>query len=169
MQRKAPEQRSSPRFGYTSLSCFTISIDPYAVSKYSPQHAAEHVVGTRRNEWTPVVLFIDVGDSIVFTGMESHETELIAGLHPEGVAAWKSELNEEGFTVTFDRPGAYVYKCHVHLGAGMYGAIVVGPQVPENLEAIDNAESALPAEQRFIERVVARMKREIDRRQRAQR
>jgi plastocyanin len=133
----------------------------------SAAQAEEHIVATRGNQWLPAIVFIDVGDSIVWTGMTTHETELVDGLHPEGAQLWRSELNEEGFSATFDEPGAYIYKCHVHLGAGMFGAVVVGPVVPENLAAIDAAESVLDTERVFVQRVVARMKREINRRERA--
>lgn len=135
----------------------------------SAAHAEEHVVATRGNQWSPSVAFIEVGDSVVWTGMTSHETALIDGLHPTGVMSWGSELNQEGFRVTFDQPGAYIYKCHVHLGAGMLGAIVVGPIVPANLEALEAAVATLEHERVFAQRVVGRLKREIERRQRAQR
>lgn len=135
----------------------------------SAAQAAEHVIATRGNQWLPAILFIDVGDSVVFTGMATHETELMDGLHPEGVELWRSELDEEGFTVTFDEPGGYVFKCHVHLGAGMFGAVVVGPTVPHNLAALEAAESVFDTERVFVRRVVGRLKREINRRERARR
>ena len=135
-----------------------------AVICVSPALAEDHVIATRGSQWNPIVIFIGIGDSVVFAGMASHETELVAGLHPEGAALWGSELDEEGFRVTFDAPGAYIYKCHVHLNAGMVGAIVVGPTEPANLAAIDRAAAALGEERRSVQRVVARMKREIDRR-----
>ena len=132
----------------------------------SPGRAEDHVIATRGSQWNPIVAFIDAGDSVVFTGMASHETELVAGLHPEGAPAWGSELDEEGFRVTFDQPGAYIYKCHVHLNAGMVGAIVVGAIEPAHLSAIDAAVAMLGEERRIVQRIVARMKREIDRRAR---
>lgn len=133
----------------------------FCASTASP---AEHEILTRGNQWSPSVIFIEPGDSLVWTGMTGHETELVADLHPRGVASWRSELNEEGFRATFDLPGAYIYKCHVHLSAGMIGAVVVGSIPPENLAAIDAALAALGEERVFIQRVVARMKREIERR-----
>ena len=135
-----------------------------AVFYVSAACAEDHRIATRGSQWNPIVTFIEAGDSVVFVGMASHETELVAGLHPDGAELWGSELDEEGFRVTFDTPGAYIYKCHVHLNAGMIGAIVVGSAAPSNLDAIDIAVESLGAERRAVQRVVARMKREIDRR-----
>lgn len=119
---------------------------------------------TRGNQWTPIILFIDAGDSVTWVGMSGHETELIEGMGPENAMLWRSELDEEGFTVTFVEPGAYVYKCHVHLPAGMIGAIVVGEGQPHNLADIDAALLTLGEERAQVERVVARTKRMLARR-----
>ena len=43
----------------------------------------------------------------------------------------------ENFTITVGKEGAYVYQCTPHVGAGMVGAIVVGNDVPSNLEAVE--------------------------------
>lgn len=124
-------------------------------------YAVDHEVRTRGNQWAPNVLFIDPGDSVVWVGMTGHETELIEGMAPEDAMLWRSELHEEGFRVTFVVPGAYIYKCHVHLGAGMIGAIVVGPGEPANLAQIDTALANLEQGRAFIGRAVARMKRAV--------
>ena len=107
------------------------------------------------------MLFIEPGDSVVWVGMEKHETELIGGMGPEDAMLWRSEIGEEGFRVTFVEPGAYVYKCHVHLNAGMIGAIVVGDGQPANLSEIDNALETLEQGRVAVSRVIARMKREV--------
>ncbi len=80
---------------------------------------------------------------------------------PEDAVLWRSELHEEGFRVTFALPGAYIYKCHIHLPAGMIGAIVVGNGTPENLDEIDKALETVGAGRAAIRRVIARMKREL--------
>ena len=126
-----------------------------------PSYAADHEIDTRGNQWQPTVLFIEPGDSVTFVGMSGHETELIDGMAPEDAMLWRSELHEEGFRVTFTLPGAYIYKCHVHLQAGMVGAVVVGDGVPENLPEIDSALETVQAGRAAVRRVVARMKREV--------
>lgn len=134
-----------------------------AVASLCPvsSYAADHEIRTRGSQWAPIVLFIEPGDSVTWVGMSGHETELIEGMGPENAMLWRSELDEEGFRVTFVMPGAYVYKCHVHLRAGMIGAIVVGDGVPENLDEIDAALETLGQGRSAARRVVAQMKREI--------
>lgn len=126
--------------------------------------AAKHEVRTRGNQWIPVVLFVEPGDTVVWVGMEGHETALVEGMGPEDAMLWRSELGEEGFEVTFVLAGAYIYKCHVHLNAGMIGAIVVGGGDPPNIAEIDAAIPQLGDERPFVERTVARMKRALARR-----
>lgn len=128
----------------------------------APAGAEQHEINTRGSQWAPVVLFIEPGDSIVFRGMDSHETELIEGMGPEGAVLWRSELDEEGFTVTLDVPGAYVYKCHVHMNAGMVGAVVVGDA--HNLAALKAAVSEVETGRPFVQRVLGRLERELRRR-----
>ena len=129
---------------------------------FCPAYAADHEISTRGNQWAPVVLFIEPGDSVTWVGMSGHETELIEGMAPEDAMLWGSDLHEEGFRVTFVVPGAYIYKCHIHLQAGMIGAIVVGAGVPANLAEIDSAIETVESGRPAVRRVVARMKREID-------
>ena len=51
---------------------------------------------------------------------------------PEGVAAFKSKINDE-FTVTVTEAGVYGVKCTPHYGMGMVALIVAGD--PVNLDA----------------------------------
>jgi len=104
-----------------------------------PLRAEEHIVRTRRMEWLPSVLFIQPGDTVVWYGMQIHETELIEGMGPDGGTQWDSLIGAEGFKVTFNAPGAYIYSCDVHMNGGMVGAIVVGDVEPSNLAVIDAA------------------------------
>jgi plastocyanin len=126
--------------------------------------AAEHEIRTRANQWVPVVLFVEPGDTIVWRGMEGHETELIEMMGPENVAIWDSDLDDEGFSVTLDVEGAYIYKCEIHLNAGMVGAIVVGRGEPQNLAALETSLAEVDVGRDFVQRVFARMSREIKRR-----
>lgn len=98
---------------------------------------------------------------MTWVGMSGHETELIDGMGPENAMLWRSDLSEEGFRVTFVQPGAYIYQCHVHLNAGMIGAIVVGAEEPQNLTEIDAALAQLDQGRAAVQRVVARMKRAL--------
>ena len=126
--------------------------------------AEEHIVRTRRTEWVPSVLFIQPGDTVVWKGMRSHETELITGMGPDGAFAWDSEIDAEDFTVTFDVEGAYIYSCDIHMNFGMVGAIIVGDSQPMNLASIDAALPAVEVGQQAVRRIIDRVKRALARR-----
>lgn len=129
-----------------------------------PAHAEEHIVRARRAEWVPSVLFVQPGDTVIWQGMRSHETELIEGMGPAGAFAWNSEIDAEGFRVTLDEEGAYIYSCDIHMTFGMVGAIVVGDGRPENLAEIDGALPTVEVGQVFVGRIIERMKRALRRR-----
>jgi pseudoazurin len=126
--------------------------------------AEEYVVRTRRTEWIPAVLFIQPGDTIIFQGMRTHETMLIEGMGPAGGETWRSALDAEGFSVTLNAEGAYVYSCDIHINGGMVGAVVVGDAMPTNLDAIDAALDNIEHGRVFVERIIGRMKRALARR-----
>jgi pseudoazurin len=159
----------SPARGMLSARCPKVAVAlcwgaSLAAVGVAPAVAREYEIGTRGNQWAPAVLFIAPGDTVVWRGMSGHETELFDGMSPPQADYWMSALGEEGFSVTFSTEGAYIYKCHTHLSAGMVGAIVVGDGPPQNLEAIDAAVRELDVGRAFVQRIVERMKREWRRR-----
>jgi len=127
-------------------------------------HAEEHTIRTRRMQWVPDVLFVQPGDTIIWSGMRGHETMLLPGMGPAGGDSWRSELDAEGFRVTLTEEGAYVYSCDIHINGGMVGAIVVGDATPANLGAIDAAVANINAGKIFVERAIGRLKRALERR-----
>ncbi|MGH8612652.1 MAG: plastocyanin/azurin family copper-binding protein [Gammaproteobacteria bacterium] len=130
-------------------------------SLYCMQALAEDlVVKAAATEFKPLVVFAQPGDTVTWTNMLSHDTVSLAGMIPEGAAAWQSK-NSENFTVTLEKEGAYVYKCTPHMAQGMLGAIVVGPTQPDNLAAIDDAVKAIKANKNMVERVVRKLKKEV--------
>jgi len=147
----------------TTLLTLPLSAALLALS-IPPAYAEEHIVRTRRAEWVPSVLFIQPGDTVIWQGMRSHETELITGMGPEGAFAWDSEIDAEGFRVTLDVEGAYIYSCDIHMNYGMVGAIIVGDGQPANLAAIDAALPTVEVGSQFVSRIIDRMKRTLARR-----
>lgn len=109
-------------------------------------------------QWKPAVLYIQPGDRVVFRQMTGHDTETVAGMIPEGAEGWKSQLGEEGYSVTLEVPGAYVYKCNPHVSMGMLGAIVVGDLPPTNLEQI----KASPDNKGMIGRTVRKLEEALN-------
>lgn len=118
------------------------------------QHEIQGVV----TQWRPLVLFVQPGDQIVFKQMAGHDTATIDGMFPEGAQAWQSKLGEEGYSVTLDIPGVYIYKCTPHVGLGMIGAIVVGDSTPHNLPALE----AHPQNKGMIGRAIRKLKQALD-------
>jgi plastocyanin len=129
-----------------------------------PAGAADHVVKTRRTEWIPTVLFVQPGDTVIWQEMRGHETALVDGMGPPGAATWDSMLDAEGFSIKLTVEGAYIYTCDIHINGGMVGAIVVGDGEPSNLAAIDAALPRVEVGRIFVERIIGRMKRELERR-----
>jgi pseudoazurin len=153
------ERNNILKVAWALLACATL-----ATLSIPPTHAEEHIVRTRRAEWVPSVLFIQPGDTVIWQGMNSHETELIEEMGPAGATAWDSEIDAEGFRVTLETEGAYIYSCEIHMNFGMVGAIVVGDGQPQNLAAIDAALPAIEVGRVFVSRTIDRMKRALSRR-----
>ena len=77
---------------------------------------------------------IDVGDTIKWWPTnKGHNVEFVGG--PDGFnLPSKSGLNKE-VSITFDKPGVYIYVCTPHKVMGMIALVVVGGDV-SNKEAI---------------------------------
>lgn len=96
----------------------------------------------------PAVLKIAPGDTVKFVPVDKgHNAEAIKDLSPEGGPSFKGKLNEE-FSVTFDVPGAYGYKCLPHFAMGMVGLIVVG-DTPANIDTLKSAKMPGKARETF--------------------
>lgn len=82
----------------------------------------------------PALVQIAPGDTVTFVPTDKgHNAETIAGMLPEGAAAFKGKMGKE-IAVTFEAPGAYGIKCAPHLAMGMVAMVVVGDDTG-NLEA----------------------------------
>lgn len=89
------------------------------------------------------------GDTIKFIPTDKgHNVELIKGMLPEGVAEFKSKMNEE-FVLTVEKEGVYGVKCTPHYGMGMVALIEVGTAA--NMEAAKAVKHNGKAKQRFEE------------------
>lgn len=98
----------------------------------------------------PHFLQIAVGDTVKFIPTDKgHNAETIKDMFPEGGNQFKGKINEE-FSVTFEVPGAYGYKCAPHFAMAMVGLIVVGED-PANLDAIVNARGPAKVKDAFAE------------------
>lgn len=95
----------------------------------------------------PAFLNVAVGDTVVFLPTDKgHNVQSIKGMLPDGVEAFKSEMNAE-YTLTLDQEGVYGIKCTPHYAMGMIGLIQVG--APVNLEEANGIKQKGKAKKRF--------------------
>lgn len=110
-----------------------------------------HVVTAQGLKFEPLVINIQVGDTVAWENMSSHDTQSMEGLIPAGAEPWHSGMGEN-FQHTFTVEGIYVYKCTPHFGAGMGGAVIVGN--PVNLAEI-KATKVKGAGKRLVKKAIA--------------
>lgn len=91
--------------------------------------AEDHVIQELNNGpegafvYSPSYIQIKAGDTVTFTPTDQgHNSESV--FMPAGATAWKSEISQP-LTVTFTKPGVYIYQCTPHKLFGMVGVIVV--------------------------------------------
>lgn len=116
-------------------------------------HAETHQVSVQGMAYKPLVVVAEPGDEVSWSsGMNTHNTQSIEDMIPEGAESWKSEMSQS-YTYTFEEEGIYVYKCAPHIGSGMGGAIIVGE--PKNLDEIKESMGDLKgAEKRLAKKAV---------------
>ena len=125
--------------------------------------ANERVVRGIGMEWKPSVTFAQPGDQIKFIGTIGHDSESIQGMVPSGSKNWKSKMGEEGFTVTLETEGLYIFKCNPHVAVGMFGAIVVGDatQIPTNFDRVQENLSKVRIGKNAVKKVLGRVERAV--------
>ena len=87
--------------------------------------AADATVGAVGVKFEPLVVYVEPGEKVSWTGMAGHNVETLGAMIPEGGVELNTELGED-VTVQFDTPGIFVYKCTPHWGTRMGGIVVVG-------------------------------------------
>lgn len=87
------------------------------------------------------------GDTIVFLPTDKgHNAETMKGMLPEGVATFKSKMNEE-YSMTVESEGLYGIKCTPHYAMGMVALVQVGAAV--NLDEAAAVKQKGKAKERF--------------------
>lgn len=135
-------------FATTLMAALTLAglAIPAVAADYQIQMLNKGVAGAMVFE--PNFLAIQPGDTVTFVPTDkSHNVENIKDMLPDGVAPFKSKANEE-FTMTFDVPGLYGFKCTPHFAMGMAGMIAVGDELP-NLDAAKAAKVPNKAKERL--------------------
>jgi pseudoazurin len=111
--------------------------------------AADHVVQELNNGpdgafiFSPSYILIQPGDTVTFTPTDQgHNSESV--FLPDGATPWKAEISQP-LTVTYTKPGVYIYQCTPHNLFGMVGVIVVGSAV--NADAAKKAATDIEKKQ----------------------
>lgn len=111
--------------------------------------AADHVIQELNNGpdgpfvFSPSYILIQPGDTVTFTPTDQgHNSESV--FLPDGATPWKAEISQP-LTVTFTKPGVYIYQCTPHNLFGMVGIIVVGSAV--NADAAKKAAADIEKKQ----------------------
>jgi pseudoazurin len=77
--------------------------------------------------FSPSFVQIQPGDTVTFTPTDQgHNSESVFA--PAGATPWKTDVSQAA-TITFSKPGVYIYQCTPHNLFGMIGVIVVGSPV----------------------------------------
>ena len=121
-----------------------------------------HIIKGVITQWQPLVTFAQPGDTIKFTNMTGHDTASMEGMIPEGASEWHSKLGEEGYTITVEKEGAYVYKCTPHITTGMVGIIVVGDKNPKNMEQIEQNAGNVKIGGNMVKRAIRKLKKQLE-------
>lgn len=93
----------------------------------------------QRMVYSEELIKIETGDTIDWVlGDKGHNVEMLAG--PEGYELPKKSKLSKPVSITFDKPGIYLYQCSPHAAFGMIGIIVVGGDT-SNLDAISESKT----------------------------
>ncbi len=90
----------------------------------------------QRMVYSQDVVKIDIGDTVKWIPKDGgHNVEFVAG--PDGFELPPKSIINREVSITFEKPGIYLYVCSPHSIMGMIGLILVGDDV-SNKEAIAN-------------------------------
>ena len=137
-----------------------------AMAVRSAASAEDHIIKAVITTWMPTVTFAKPGDRLIFRNMTGHDTESMEGMIPEGAKPWKSQLGQENFAVTVDKPGVYI--CTPHMSTGMVGAVVGGDQrPPANLAQVEANVKNVKVGRNMVQRAIRIMNKALAKEQQA--
>lgn len=96
--------------------------------------AADHVIKAGPRAFENAILYVAEGDKVAFSNMNSHNSQSVEGLIPEGATPWVGAMGDN-VSLTMEKPGIYSYVCLPHIGFGMVGVIVVGDVSADDIAA----------------------------------
>jgi pseudoazurin len=117
----------------------------FAVNAYAKDYAVQELNNGPGGTFifSPSFVQIQPGDTVTFTPTDQgHNSESVFA--PAGATPWKTDVSQTA-TITFSKPGVYIYQCTPHNLFGMIGVIVVGS--PVNLADAQKAAEAIEKKQ----------------------
>ena len=98
-------------------------------------NAADHAVNAQAREFKAAIIYIQLGDSVKFNNMTSHNA--VSYLIPEGGTQFgnKGKFPGGSFAAQPNKEGIWGYVCEPHIGFGMVGIIVVGDVSADDVAA----------------------------------
>lgn len=135
------------------------ALPPFATAETHivEMHNANHDDPTEANVFTPPILKIETGDSVLFKVIDKgHNSASKRGMIPEGAEPWNGGM-DENIEITFDVEGTYGYICLPHYQMGMIGLILVGDHTVnlENAKKVRHRGRAASAFKKLFEEVEA--------------
>ena len=117
------------------LKQYSLLLTLLAMFMPAMSQAADTVVNAEARVFNPAIVYIELGDTVRFNNMTSHNA--VSYVQPEGSKGFgtKGVLPGGSFSATPDKEGIYGYVCEPHVGFGMVGVIVVGPVTQEMKDA----------------------------------
>jgi plastocyanin len=138
----------NPNKGQTCSNPVNVPATPVVVVEDTPTTPVPvtktWVVKATVRAFDPSNVYINIGDSVQWANMVSHNVKsIILPGHVDEDGSWahegfRSKLGDN-FSYKFEKRGLYGYICEPHVGFGMVGFIIVGPTTQADIDRYKNA------------------------------
>jgi|TARA_B110000483_G_scaffold177973_1_gene210495 pseudoazurin len=137
---------------FSIILCLGFSIGAFAKDIITAETNVIEMLN-KRDDGSIMVYSVDIakiaaGETITWMPKDKmHNVEMLKG--PDGAKLPKKSKFSKEFSMTFDVPGIYVYRCTPHVAMGMIAIVIVGDDV-SNKEAISNTRMMGKAKKKLV-------------------
>ena len=137
---------------FSIILCLGFSIGAFAKDIITAETNVIEMLN-KRDDGSIMVYSVDIakiaaGEAITWIPKDKmHNVEMLKG--PDGAKLPKKSKFSKEFSMTFDVPGIYVYRCTPHVAMGMIAIVIVGDDV-SNKEAISNTRMMGKAKKKLV-------------------